>query len=106
MDYFFLAITVGCVAFLGKVVLDYLQSVPLWKEKVDDGAHEIQQYEDQMQELIRAKENSAGESKKVDDEIKTMEKMRDELKTQIEAAKKDMAKRGRVIMPRKGDDSS
>lgn len=105
MDIFFLAVTIACLAFLGKVIMDYLHTVPMWKDKIDQSAHESQQFEDQMQELARAKENSAGESKKIDEEIKTMEKMRDELKVQIETTKKDMVKRGRIIMPRKPDES-
>jgi peptidoglycan hydrolase CwlO-like protein len=105
MEILFLAITIGCLAFLAKVLTEYTRTAPAWKDKVEQAVHEAQQFEDQMQELIRAKENSAGESKEIDEEIKTMEKMRDELKTQIEATKKDMAKRGRIIMPRKSEEA-
>ena len=103
MDYIFLGLGIGCLAFLGKIIMDYLHEVPTWKAKVEQAEAEQVQYESQVQQYVQAKEDSAGKSKAIDDEIKTLEKMRDELKAGIEKTKQDMARKGRIVMRRQSD---
>ena len=106
MDILFLVLTLGCLGFLARIILDYTREAPTWSAKIIQAEKEREQYESQVGELAKAKENSAEQAKVMDEEIKVMEQMRDEIKAQIEENKKEMARKGRIIMHRKGADSS
>ena len=104
MDIVFLALTVGCVGFLAKIIMDFSRESPVWNAKIDQAEREREQYEAQVGELVQAKVDASEKSKAMDKEIKVLEQMRDEIKGQIEETKKEMARKGRIIMHRKGGD--
>ena len=105
MDWLFIALTLGCVGFLVKIILDYLREVPQWSGKVRQAESERDQYESQVQGLVQAKEGAAAEAKTIGEEIKVLEKMRDGFRAEIEKTKKEMARKGRIIMNRQNPDS-
>ncbi|MDP6779381.1 MAG: hypothetical protein QGI83_21690 [Candidatus Latescibacteria bacterium] len=100
MEFLFLILALGCLAFLGKIVMDYMREAPEWTNKTRASELERDQYEGQIDGLVSAKEGAAERSKSIGEEIKTLEKMRDDLKVEIEKQKKEMARKGRIIMNR------
>ena len=98
MDWLFIGLTVGCLGFLGKIIVDYLGEVPQWSGKVKQAESDRDQNESQVQGLVQAKEGAAAEAKTIGEEIKVLVKMRDEFKAEIEKTKKEMARKGRIIM--------
>ncbi|MDA0747441.1 MAG: hypothetical protein O2954_13050 [bacterium] len=100
MELLFLALAIGCVAFLVKIIMDYLREVPEWDSKVQNAEAERDRHESQMQGIVEAKQGASEAAKTMGEEIKTMEAMRDELKSEIEKTKKEMARKGRIIIPR------
>jgi peptidoglycan hydrolase CwlO-like protein len=103
MDFIFIGLSLGCAGFLGKIIMDYFNEVPVWKEKISTADQEISDYTTQLQDLTRVKERAAAESKTIDDDIKKMESMASELKAEIEKTKKEMARKGKIIMRRQPD---
>ncbi len=47
-----------------------------------------------------AKAGSAEQAKAITQEIKTLESLRDELKVEVDKVKKEMAKKGKIVMNR------
>ena len=103
MDYVFIGLTLGCLVFLGKIVLDYFNEIPIWKEKIEQADMTIAECENRVAELSTERDSATEQSKTIDDEIKKMEAMANELKTEIEKTKKEMARKGRIIMRRQPD---
>jgi peptidoglycan hydrolase CwlO-like protein len=54
---------------------------------------------------IEAKDNAAEKIKSMDQEIKTLGGMRDELKVEVDKTKKELARQGKIIMKRQPDSS-
>ena len=100
MEFLFIGLAIGCGAFLFKIVSDFMHETPVWQGKIDLAEEEQQKYEAQVELLSATKEDSAALAKKMDQEIKSLEQMRDELKAEIEATKKEMARQGKIIMKR------
>lgn len=100
MTFLFIGLSIGCAAFLFKIVSEYMNETPVWNAKITQAEAEKEQYESQVQTLIQAKENSAEVAKKMDQEIKSLDQIRDELKSKIETTKKEMARQGKIIMKR------
>ena len=69
MDFIFIGLTLGCTVFLGKIVMDYLNEVPVWKEKIDQADIEMAQYEAEIQDLTAQKENASAQGKTIDEDI-------------------------------------
>ena len=105
MELIFLALSLGCLGFLVKIVLDYIHETPDYKLKIQQSMGERDLYESQMSGMAENKQSSAEKSKAIGEEMKTLEKMRDELKAEIEKQKKEMARKGRIIMRRPSEDS-
>ena len=105
MEYLFAGLALGCLVFLFKIVSEYMSEMPAWKTKVEQAEAERYQHDSQVQALIEAKDNAAEKVKSIDKEIKTLEGMRDELKTEIDKTKKDLARQGKIIMKRQPDSS-
>jgi peptidoglycan hydrolase CwlO-like protein len=106
MDLIFIGLSLGCAVFLGKIIMDYLNEVPVWKERIDQADIEMGQYETEIQDLTQQKESASKQSKSIDDEIKKMDSMAAELKAEIEKTKKEMARKGKIIMRREPDQES
>ena len=104
MDLIFIGLSLGCTGFLGKIIMDYFNEVPVWKEKISTANLEIAQYTSQIESLNQDKESAAVESKTIDEDIKKMDSMATELKVEIEKTKKDMARKGKIIMRRQPDE--
>jgi len=100
MDFLFIGLALGCAIFLFKIISEYMSETPVFHNKIQQADAEELQYETQVQSLLAAKENHAAQVKKVDGEIKALENMRDELKTAIDATKKEMARQGKIVMKR------
>lgn len=106
MELLFLGLALGCLGFLVKILLDYLHEVPQWSTKVKQMVAEKNLHEAQVQSLLEAKEGAAQQAQSIAEEIKNLEGMRDELKRDIGKTKKEMARKGRIIMTRPKDDGS
>ena len=100
MEYVFIGLALGCAVFLFRILSEYHQEMPVWKEKIELAEDERIQYESQVEALLASKDDSAAQAKTMDQEIKTLEKMRDELKANVEETKKEMARQGKIIMKR------
>lgn len=103
MEFIFIGLSLGCAGFLGKIIMDYFNEVPVWKEKISTADLEIAQFTAQLQAHTQDKDNAAAESKTIDDDIKKMDSMATELKVEIEKTKKEMARQGKIIMRRQPD---
>ncbi|MFT5365839.1 MAG: flagellar biosynthesis chaperone FliJ [Candidatus Latescibacterota bacterium] len=100
MEFVFIGLAVGCAAFLFKIVSEYLSETPIWQDKIEQAETERVQYEGQLEAHLASKNDSAAQAKQMDQEIKSLEQMRDDLKSQIETKKKEMARQGKIIMKR------
>jgi|GEM_PF-3358857 hypothetical protein len=58
-----------------------------------------------MEGHVAAKAGSAEQAKTITEEIKSLEAMRDELKAEIDKVKKEMARKGKIIMNRQNLES-
>jgi len=105
MDFIFIGLSLCCAIFLGKIVMDYLNEVPIWKEKIDQADVEMAQYAAEISDLTAQKESASAQGKTIDDEIKKMESMVGELKAEIDKTKKDMARKGKIVMRREPEES-
>jgi chromosome segregation ATPase len=103
MDFIFIGLSLGCIIFLGKIVLDYFNEVPIWKEKIEQADIEMAQYEAEIQDLTQQKASASEQSKTIEDEISKMEAMASELKSEIAKTKKEMARKGKIVMRREPD---
>ena len=77
-----------------------MSETPAFQAKIVQAEQERENYESQVASLMASKEDSAAAAKEMDQEIKSLETMRIELKTQIDQTKKEMARRGKIIMKR------
>lgn len=100
MEFVFIGLALGCAGFLFKIVSEYLNETPAWQTKIEQAEDERERYEAQVESLMASKDDSAQLAKQMDKEIKSLEQMRDELKSQIETTKKEMARQGKIIMKR------
>lgn len=100
MEFLFIGLAIGCGVFLFKIVSEFMHEIPVWQTKIDQAEEERDRYESQFTAMTAAKDDAAAIAKKMDDEIKSLENMRDELKAEIEATKKEMARQGKIIMKR------
>ncbi|MDP6039663.1 MAG: hypothetical protein QGG64_14025 [Candidatus Latescibacteria bacterium] len=100
MEFLFIGLALGCAAFLFKIVSEFMHETPAFQTKIAQAERERENYESQLASLIAAKDDSAAAAKQMDQEIKSLEAMRDDLKTQIEQTKKEMARQGKIIMKR------
>lgn len=105
MEFLFIGLTLGCLAFLMKIIMDYVREAPEWAGKTRLAEAERDQHEAQLQALQEAKQGAAEKAKTIGEEIKSLEKIRDELKGEIEKTKQEMARKGRIIMNRQNLES-
>jgi len=103
MDFIFIGLSLGCIIFLGKIVLDYFNEVPIWKEKIEQADVQMAEYEAEIQDLTQQQFSASEESKTIDEEIKKMEAKASDLKAEIEKTKKEMARKGKIVMRREPD---
>ncbi|MGA1199011.1 MAG: hypothetical protein ACO36I_21160 [Candidatus Latescibacterota bacterium] len=104
MEFVFIGLALGCGAFLFRIVSEYMSETPIWQTKIEQAEEERLQYEAQVESLMASKDDSAAQAKTMDQEIKTLEQMRDELKSQVETTKKEMARQGKIIMKRQSSE--
>ncbi len=105
MEFLFLGLALGCLAFLFKILADYFREVPVLRSKTEKAEAERDQHEAQLDGQTQAKKDVAGQAETIGEEIKTLESMRTELKAEIEKVKKEMARKGRIIMNRSSKSS-
>ena len=104
MEILFISLAIGCGVFLFKIVSEYMNESPVWQNKIEQAELEREKYEEQVEQLLAAQKDSAAQAKEMDKEIKTLEQMRDELKSEIEETKKEMARQGKIIMKRQSSE--
>lgn len=104
MEFLFIGLAIGCGVFLFRIVSEFMNEIPVWQTKIDQAEEEREKYELQFASISSAKEDSAALAKKMDEEIKSLEQMRDELKSEIETTKKEMARQGKIIMKRQASE--
>ena len=100
MELLFIGLTLGCLAFLVKIIMDFTREVPEWSEKIRLAEASRDHHESQMEGHSAAKAGSAEQAKAITQEIKTLESLRDELKVEVDKVKKEMAKKGKIVMTR------
>ena len=106
MDMLFLGLALGCLGFLAKIILDYVHEVPVWKAKIDQAEVARDQYLTQMKALHQDKATADSQARAIEEEIRALEQTRDELRAEIEEVKKELARKGRIIMRRNAGESS
>ena len=104
MEFLFIGLAIGCGVFLFRIVSEFLNEIPVWQSKIDQSEEEREKFESQFASMTAAKDDSAALAKKMDQEIKSMEQMRDELKSEIEETKKEMARQGKIILKRQASE--
>ena len=100
MEFLFMALTLGCLGFLVKIVMDYMREVPDWSGRWRMIEAEKAQHEAGVSALADAKAGAEAEAQAISEEIKTLEGHRDELRKEIEKKKKEMARKGKIIINR------
>ena len=85
--------------------MDYTREVPEWTEKTRLAEASRDHHESQMEGHAVAKAGSAEHAKSMSQEIKPLESLRAELKVEIDKVKKEMARKGKIIMNRQNLDS-
>ena len=103
MDLIFMGLSLGCVVFVGKIVMDYLNEVPVWEEKIAAADIEMAQYEAEIADLAMEKESASAQGNIIDEEIQNMESMTIELKAEIDKIKTENARTGKVVLRREPD---
>ena len=100
MELMFIGLTLGCLAFLVKIIIDFTREIPEWSEKTRLAEASRDHHESQMEGHSVAKAGSAEQAKAITQEIKTLESLRDELKVEVDKVKKEMARKGKIVMNR------
>lgn len=100
MEWVFGVLTVGSLAILVKMVLDYSSKASEWHAKVRQAEAERGVAESQVEVFIKGKEEALARTNALDAEMKSLENMRDDLKNKIEEVKKQHAKKGKIIFHR------
>ena len=72
--------TIGCLAFLIKILFDYSSSSSVWYNKVQDAKYQKEQAEGKVGELLGGKDAAKARTLEFEEEVKTLEKMKAELK--------------------------
>jgi chromosome segregation ATPase len=103
VDLIFMGLSLGCVVFVGKIVMDYLNEVPVWEEKIAAADIEMAQYEAEIADLAKQKESASAQGNVIDEEINNMASMAIELKAEIDQIKKENARTGKVVLRREPD---
>ena len=100
MVWIFGGLTIGCLAFLIKILFDYSSSSSVWYNKVQDAKYQKEQAEGKVGELLGGKDAAKARTLEFEEEVKTLEKMKAELKGKIEEVKREHTKKGKVILTR------
>ena len=100
MVWIFGGLTIGCLAFLIKILFDYTSSSSGWSAKVQDAKYQKEQAEGKVGELIEGKDAAKARTLEFEEEGKTLDKMKAELKGKIEEVKREHTKKGKVILQR------
>ena len=104
MDFIFIGLSLGCAIFLGKIVMDYLNEVPILKEKIDQADVAMAQYAAEISDLKAQKESASAQSKSINEDINKKEAMAGEMKAEIDKIKKEMARTGKIVMHRESEE--
>lgn len=102
MEWAFVAFTFCCLAFLVKLLLNYSAQASEWHAKVRQAKAEMDASDGQVQEFVKGKEESLARMHAIEEEMKTLENMKTEMKNKIEEVKRDHSKKGKVILHRQG----
>ena len=103
MEWVFGALTLGCIIFFIKILSDYSSRAKQWHARVRQCQAEQRQSESQFGEYTKGKEAALARTIDLEEQVKTLEQMRNDLKTKIEDLKRDHAKKGKVILHRQSD---
>jgi predicted phage-related endonuclease len=102
MEWVFGGLTVGCLVFLAKILLDFSHQAAEWHAKVRQADADKNAAEAHVGSFAKAKEESLARIAGIEAELQTMENMKVELKNKIEDLKRDHAKKGKIILHRQG----
>ena len=83
-----------------KILLDYSSEASDWHAQVRQAEAEQRLAESQVGEFVKGKEEALGRISKIEEDMKAMESMKNELRTKIEEVRKQHEKKGKVIMHR------
>jgi hypothetical protein len=100
MEWVFGVLTIGSLAILIKMMLDYSSEASEWHAKVQQAEAEREVAESQVAVFIKGKEEALARTNALEAELKSLENMRTDLKNKIEEMKKQHAKKGKVILHR------
>ena len=100
MVWIFAGLTIGCIAFLIKILFDYTSASSVWYGNLKDAKYQKEQAEGKVGELIEGKDAAKARTLELEEEVKTSEKMKAELKGKIKEVKREHTKRGKVILQR------
>ena len=76
MVWIFGGLTIGCLAFLIKILFDYTSSSSGWSAKVQDAKYQKEQAEGKVGELIEGKDAAKARTLEFEEEVKTLDKMK------------------------------
>ena len=90
----------GCLAILVKILLDYSSSASEWHNMVRQARAQQDQAESHVDVFVKGKEEALARTHVLEEEMKTLENMKTELRNKIEEVRKQHDKKGKVILHR------
>ncbi|OGG55875.1 MAG: hypothetical protein A3F84_21315 [Candidatus Handelsmanbacteria bacterium RIFCSPLOWO2_12_FULL_64_10] len=102
MEWMFGGLTVGCLFLLVKIMLDYSSGASEWHTQVRQARAAKEQAEAQVDVFVKGKEESLARISVLEEEMKALENMKNELRNKIEEVRKQHDKKGKVILHRQG----
>ncbi|GEM_PF-6825121 len=102
MEWMFGILTFGSLALLVKMLLDYSSSASEWHGKVRQARAAKEQAEAQVDVFVKGKAEALARINTLEEEIKSLEGMKTELRNKIEEIRKQHDKKGKVILHRQG----
>jgi len=100
MEWMFGILTFGSLALLVKMLLDYSSAASEWHGKVRQARAAQEQAEAQVEVFVKGKEEALARTKALEEEMKTLEGMKNELRNKIEEIRKQHEKKGKVVLHR------
>ena len=85
MNWIFLGVIVGSLAYLAQILLSFLDKYRQSKEKVEQSLIDLKRVEDQLEESERARTEAEGRAAKLEEELLLYEQQVSELTQKINA---------------------
>lgn len=100
MEWMFGILTFGSLALLVKMLLDYSSAASEWHAKVRQARAAQEQAEAQVNVFVKGKEEALARINALEEEMKSLEAMKNELRNKIEEIRKQHEKKGKVVLHR------